>query len=153
MQNPPLCSSTKNIFYFLLPVIVMYNFPWKTILSAFLWRPNDSKREFFSYSPSHADSSTVCSSYLDNTWWDRRRWTGNPCPVRGSVFGTAWQLCCTWVSGLAGRSRPPTHSQRQSSLPRILNTVSICCQRIKWSCKLYLEGKVYLRHFYKKQII
>ena len=23
----------------------------------------------------------------------------------------------------------------------------------KWSCKLYLEGKVQLRHFYKKQII
>jgi hypothetical protein len=22
----------------------------------------------------------------------------------------------------------------------------------KWSCKLYLEGKVQLRHFYKKQI-
>jgi hypothetical protein len=29
----------------------------------------------------------------------------------------------------------------------------LCCQWNKWSCKLYLEGKVQLRHFYKKQIL
>ncbi len=28
-----------------------------------------------------------------------------------------------------------------------------CITWNKWSCKLYLEGKVQLRHFYKKQII
>jgi hypothetical protein len=63
------------------------------------------------------------------------------------------------VKGRAGRTREGRGSERKD-IGKIKERRGGIEKKMrggwkwnKWSCKLYLEGKVQLRHFYKKQII